>query len=262
MNEQLREATPKQWPFEGAVMATAPNNSAMTTPRWSMPTWKRCLDIACCLAAMPLLLVTALLVAALTLASSPGRLLFCQERVGYMGRRFRLYKFRTMHVGADHTAHQMHFTQLMESSAPMQKLDAGDPRLIAGGAFLRASGLDELPQILNVLRGDMSIVGPRPCIPYEYEQYSAAQRRRFGSVPGLTGLWQVSGKNQTTFDEMIRLDLAYLQRRSLWLDLQIIARTPRTLFRQCFPATPRRASHFARDSFSGKRPAASSAAGE
>ena len=108
----------------------------------------------------------------------------------------------------------------------MQKMDArGDARLIPGGRWVRAAGLDELPQILNVLRGEMSLVGPRPCIPYEYDQYSAAQKERFAAIPGLTGLWQVSGKNRTTFEEMVQLDVAYTRRISPWLDLRIIIMT-------------------------------------
>lgn len=158
---------------------------------------------------------------------SRGPLLFTQERVGYRGRRFKIYKFRTMHVCAETASHQNHFAQLIRSNTPMQKLDArGDNRMIPGGWIIRASGLDELPQIINVWRGDMSIVGPRPCIPYEYEQYSSAQRARFNAVPGLTGLWQVSGKNRTTFDQMISLDVEYAGRKSFWLDLRIIAFTP------------------------------------
>ena len=108
----------------------------------------------------------------------------------------------------------------------MVKMDArGDSRLIPGGRLIRASGLDELPQIINVLRGEMSLVGPRPCVPYEYEKYTAWQRNRFRAVPGLTGLWQVSGKNRTTFDEMIRLDIHYAQNKSLSLDLRIMLNT-------------------------------------
>jgi lipopolysaccharide/colanic/teichoic acid biosynthesis glycosyltransferase len=101
----------------------------------------------------------------------------------------------------------------------------GDARLIPGGRLIRASGLDELPQIVNVLRGEMSLVGPRPCMSYEYEKYTARQRGRFDALPGLTGLWQVSGKNRTTFDEMIRLDIQYAQNKSLLLDLRIMLRT-------------------------------------
>src|SRR5262249_13887906 len=119
------------------------------------------------------------------------------------------------------------------SNVPMQKLDVrGDKRLIPGGWLLRATGLDELPQIINVLRGEMSIVGPRPSIAYEYEQLTPAQAQRYASVPGLTGLWQVSGKNKTTFEEMIQLDIAYGEQRSLRTDLWIISVTVPVLIRQ------------------------------
>jgi exopolysaccharide production protein ExoY len=197
-----------------------------SVPGEALPRWKRVLDIACCLAALPLLAVAAFWATLITTLRSPGPILFRQERVGLGGRRFLLYKFRTMHVTASPHAHQAHLTQLMKTNMPMQKLDArGDRRLIPGGWWLRVTGLDELPQIINVLRGDMSIVGPRPCIPYEFEHYSAAERRRLDSVPGLTGLWQVSGKNRTTFETMVRLDVAYGENKSLGGDLSIILRT-------------------------------------
>lgn len=191
-----------------------------------VPVWKRGLDILGCLAALPLLALSTLFAAVLIRIASPGPIFFLQERVGYRGRRFKLYKFRTMHVTADVTTHQTHFAELVRSNVPMHKLDTrGDRRLVPGGWLLRASGMDELPQIINVLRGEMSLVGPRPCIPYEYEQYSPAQRERFSTVPGLTGLWQVSGKNRTTFDEMIRLDIHYAKNRSLGLDVKIMLQT-------------------------------------
>jgi lipopolysaccharide/colanic/teichoic acid biosynthesis glycosyltransferase len=196
----------------------------------SLPGWKRAVDLLCCALALPLLAVSTAFVAVLMSMTSRGPIFFLQERVGYRGRRFRLYKFRTMHVAADSASHQAYFSHLVQSNVPMQKLDARrDSRLIPGGWLMRASGLDELPQIINICRGEMSIVGPRPCIPYEYEQYSSDQRVRFNSVPGLTGLWQVSGKNRTTFQEMINLDVEYGTRKSLWLDLKIIALTPYTL---------------------------------
>jgi lipopolysaccharide/colanic/teichoic acid biosynthesis glycosyltransferase len=192
----------------------------------NIPAWKRGLDILGCLAALPLLALSTLFAAVMIKMASPGPIFFLQERVGYRGRRFKLYKFRTMHVAADVTTHQAHFADLVRSNVPMHKLDTrGDRRLVPGGWLLRASGLDELPQVINVLRGEMSLVGPRPSIPYEYEQYSPAQRERFSTVPGLTGLWQVSGKNRTTFDEMIRLDIHYAMNRSLGLDVKIIAKT-------------------------------------
>jgi len=131
-----------------------------------------------------------------------------------------------MFVDADTTTHQGHLHHLMNSNAPMMKMDLqGDPRIIPFGLFLRASGLDELPQLINVLRGEMSLVGPRPCLPYEYDKYLPWQKKRFGTVPGLTGLWQVSGKNKTTFVEMIQLDIKYAKNKSLWWDLKIILMT-------------------------------------
>src|ERR1019366_9038495 len=156
-------------------------------------------------------------VALVVKCGSRGPVLFRQRRVGYKGREFTCYKFRTMQLDAETRSHCEHFRQLMEREVPMTKLDAqNDPRLVPLGSLMRATGLDELPQIINVLRGEMSFVGPRPCIPYEYEGYQPCQRRRFDAVPGLTGLWQVSGKNRTTFNEMIRLDIKYSERVSLW----------------------------------------------
>jgi lipopolysaccharide/colanic/teichoic acid biosynthesis glycosyltransferase len=199
-----------------------------------LPIWKRMLDLALILLVSPALLLIGGAVALLVRCGSRGPVLFRQRRVGYQGREFTCFKFRTMRVNAETDSHRKHFTQLMSSDAPMTKLDAKrDPRLVPLGAALRAAGLDELPQLLNVLRGEMSIVGPRPCIPYEYEHYASWQKRRFDAVPGLTGLWQVSGKNRTTFDQMIRLDIQYSERASLKLDLEIILKTVPALATQC-----------------------------
>jgi lipopolysaccharide/colanic/teichoic acid biosynthesis glycosyltransferase len=212
-------------------------------PMMTLPVWKRTLDIACCLVAMPVFLVFTMAMALVTRLTSPGPIFFRQERVGFQGRRFKLYKFRTMHVRADVEAHQLYFAQLVRANAPMRKLDGQDDRrLISGWKLLRSAGLDELPQIINVLRGEMSIVGPRPCIPYELAQYSAAQRERFEAAPGLTGLWQVSGKNRTTFDEMIGLDIRYVRTRSLATDLRIICRTIPALCEQVAETRQKRAS--------------------
>jgi lipopolysaccharide/colanic/teichoic acid biosynthesis glycosyltransferase len=131
-----------------------------------------------------------------------------------------------MVVNADTRVHQGHLNYLMDSNVPMKKLDSkGDSRLIPCALLLRSLGLDELPQVFNILRGDMSLVGPRPCVPYEYESYAAEHRRRFDAVPGLTGLWQVSGKNRTTFEQMIQFDVDYARNKSLLLDLKIIFKT-------------------------------------
>jgi lipopolysaccharide/colanic/teichoic acid biosynthesis glycosyltransferase len=201
---------------------------AVEAPKLSvgMPAWKRAMDIAISLAVLPFLGLCTLLVAIVIKIVSPGPVFFRQIRVGYQGRLFKCYKFRTMIQGADTSVHQAHLSQLISSNTPMTKMDSrGDKRLIPGGWLLRASGLDELPQFINILRGQMSLIGPRPCLPYEYEKYIPWQRRRFDAVPGLTGLWQVSGKNRTTFEEMIRLDIRYGQEKSLGMDLSIIAMT-------------------------------------
>ncbi|MBI3853217.1 MAG: sugar transferase [Verrucomicrobia bacterium] len=198
-----------------------------------IPRWKRVLDMAAILVALPLLFPLMLFIALLIRAVSAGPVLFRQERVGYLGRRFTCFKFRTMVVGADTTVHQGHLNHLMSSDVPMVKMDTqGDPRLIPLGLLLRSSGLDELPQIINVLLGDMSLVGPRPCLPYEYDKYLPWQRERFNTLPGLTGLWQVSGKNRTTFVEMIQLDINYVRNKNLWLDFKIILRTIPALIMQ------------------------------
>jgi lipopolysaccharide/colanic/teichoic acid biosynthesis glycosyltransferase len=188
--------------------------------------WKRFLDIVLILLALPVLVPLVVVVAALIRVVSAGPVLFKQERVGHLGRRFMCFKFRTMFVGADAEAHQGHLQHLMHSNTPMTKMDSkGDPRIIPLGRLLRASGLDELPQLINVLRGEMSVVGPRPCLPYEYEKYLPWQKERFATVPGLTGLWQVSGKNRTTFVEMIQLDIKYVREKSVWLDIVVLLRT-------------------------------------
>ena len=143
-----------------------------------------------------------------------------------MGRKFWIFKFRTMRVNAETETHQNHLKQLIQSDKPMEKIDAkGDPRIIKFGRFLRSSGLDELPQLINVFRGEMSLVGPRPCTQYEYEQFQPWHKQRFRALPGLTGLWQVSGKNKTTFNEMINLDIRYAVERTLWMDIKIMFMT-------------------------------------
>jgi lipopolysaccharide/colanic/teichoic acid biosynthesis glycosyltransferase len=208
--------------------------------------WKRTLDIVVVLLALPLLVPLVTVVGLLIRVVSAGPVLFKQERVGYLGRRFMCFKFRTMFVGADAVVHQGHLCHLMDSNTPMTKMDSeGDPRIIPFGRLLRASGLDELPQLINVLRGEMSLVGPRPCLPYEYDKYLPWQKERFGSVPGLTGLWQVSGKNRTTFVEMIQLDIRYARERSLWFDLLILLRTFPALITQIWE-TRRRSKKLSR----------------
>lgn len=192
----------------------------------TVPIWKRILDLAIIALLLPIILPVMALIALTIKAVSRGPIFFRQDRIGFMGKPFICFKFRTMRFGASTAIHQGYFKQLMESNEPMTKMDSmGDPRLIPLGSVLRASGLDELPQILNILRGEMSVVGPRPCTPFEYSNYHPWQKQRFRTLPGLTGLWQVSGKNKTTFNEMIQLDIGYVNRKSLWLDIGIILKT-------------------------------------
>jgi exopolysaccharide production protein ExoY len=191
-----------------------------------IPLWKRAIDIVGSLVALLLLSPLLLLVALLIRIVSPGPALFRQKRVGYLGRIFTIWKFRTMHVKADTTLHRAYLRELIRNEKEMTKLDNGrDPRIIPFGNLLRATGIDELPQLINVLLGDMSLVGPRPCLPYEAREYDPWQNRRFDTLPGLTGLWQVSGKNRTTFKEMMRLDIGYARKRALLLDVMIVLKT-------------------------------------
>lgn len=192
----------------------------------AMPWWKRAFDITASLGALVLLSPIFLLIALLIKSVSRGPIFFTQKRIGHLGKHFTMYKFRTLFVDADSAIHENYYRKLMEDENPMLKLDiCGDPRIIPCGKILRQTGLDELPQLVNVLRGEMSLVGHRPCLPYEVEKYRLWQTRRFDAVPGLTGLWQVNGKNRTTFKEMIRMDIEYAQQRSFWLDLKIILKT-------------------------------------
>ena len=191
-----------------------------------IPLWKRGLDFFGSGLGLILLSPLLLLIAILIKVASPGPVFFKQTRIGYLGRPFALWKFRTMHVDANPHEHQNLLHDLIHSEKPMTKLDEnGDSRIIPFGNFLRQTGLDELPQLLNVLRGEMSLIGPRPCIPYEFYEYLHWHRKRSITLPGLTGLWQVSGKNHTTHSEMMRLDIKYAEKRSFWLDVKIALQT-------------------------------------
>jgi lipopolysaccharide/colanic/teichoic acid biosynthesis glycosyltransferase len=169
-----------------------------------------------------------------------------------------IWKFRTMQASAETQTHEHYFHELMEVDRPMTKLDVnGDPRLAPFGRFLRASGLDELPQIFNVLCGEMSLVGPRPCTPNEFAHYEPWQRERVNGLPGLTGHWQVNGKNKTTFNEMIVMDLFYLENMSLLLDLKIMLKTGVVIARQLLELS--RSDSRAAQSLSSRRHEAQSA---
>ena len=203
-------------------------NSPSPVPETSacLPRWKRTLDLFIILLSSPIWLPLMILIMVAIKVTSGGPVFYRQERVGYRGRLFMLFKFRTMKVNVDTRVHESYLERLIASDSPMTKLDAqGDPRLIRCGRFLRAAALDELPQIFNVLRGEMSLVGARPCTVREFEHYRPWQRERVNGRPGLTGYWQVNGKNKTTFSEMIAMDISYAGKMSVWLDLTIMFQT-------------------------------------
>jgi lipopolysaccharide/colanic/teichoic acid biosynthesis glycosyltransferase len=180
------------------------------------------------------------MIVALIKLTSKGPVIYKQERLGQFGARFTCLKFRTMYANNDPKIHEEYVQQFIAgkdgldnsngSDKPVYKL-VKDPRVTLIGRFLRKTSMDELPQFWNVFRGDMSLVGPRPPVAYEFEVYDIWHRRRVLEVkPGVTGLWQVSGRNRTRFDEMVRLDLRYCQTWSLWLDLKILLATPGAVF--------------------------------
>ncbi len=190
---------------------------------------RRLFDITVATAALLLFAPIILLAGLAVLASSPGPVLFRQRRLGRDRTPFTVLKFRTMWAGADSGPHREYVQTLLEGSAPepdggLYKL-AVDSRVTRVGRFLRSWSLDELPQLINVLRGEMSLVGPRPVIPYEAELYPDDYLPRFAVKPGLTGLWQVSGRNERTYEEMVRFDVEYAERKSLGLDALILLKT-------------------------------------
>jgi lipopolysaccharide/colanic/teichoic acid biosynthesis glycosyltransferase len=199
------------------------------------------IDVAGSLVMLVLLAPVLLMIAAAIKASSRGPVLYRQKRVGQYGQFFTFLKFRSMHIDNDHRVHKEYVTQLITSQMKSEVSDRdGDPvykltndRRVTGlGKFLRRSSIDELPQLINVLQGNMSLVGPRPPIPYELEAYQTWHRRRLLEVkPGITGLWQVTGRSRVKFDEMVRLDLRYATSWTPWLDFKILLRTPFAVIR-------------------------------
>jgi lipopolysaccharide/colanic/teichoic acid biosynthesis glycosyltransferase len=198
---------------------------------------KRALDIVGSLTLLIALVPLMLLIALLVKSRSRGPVLFRQVRIGQGLQPFTMLKFRTMAVNADHAVHHQFVTAFINARAPLAAPGApgvfkltNDPRVTPVGRILRKTSLDELPQLWNVLRGDMSLVGPRPALAYELEQYQPWHRRRLlEAKPGITGLWQVVGRSRTTFDDMVRMDLRYVQRRSLWTDVTILLATPKAV---------------------------------
>jgi lipopolysaccharide/colanic/teichoic acid biosynthesis glycosyltransferase len=198
--------------------------------------FKRALDILGTLFALVAFLPLFAVIPLLIKMTSKGPVLFCQTRVGQFGREFKFYKFRSMHVSSDPTLHEEYVTKLIAGHKDVGQSNGtykltNDPRVTPIGRILRKTSLDELPQFINVLLNDMSLVGPRPPLPYEYKRYRAWHKRRVLELkPGITGIWQVEGRSRTTFDEMVRLDLKYSYERSLWLDLKLLIQTPVAMF--------------------------------
>jgi lipopolysaccharide/colanic/teichoic acid biosynthesis glycosyltransferase len=232
MQDQLSTATPHVAPqvqdhTSPAAEALRAEQSIGTT---QSPVYKRPFDV---LVASMLLVLTApvaTMVALIVKVTSPGPILFRQERLGQNGRPFTLYKFRTMYHGASAELHREYFTLYRQGvrapgqPRPLYKLRR-DPRITRLGGVLRRLALDELPQLYNVLRGDMSVVGPRPPLRYEVEHYTQRDLLRLSVKPGITGLWQVRGRDVVDFNTMITLDLEYIQRQSLALDLWVLLAT-------------------------------------
>jgi lipopolysaccharide/colanic/teichoic acid biosynthesis glycosyltransferase len=199
-----------------------------------LPVGKRALDIVCTSLVLAMLSPLMLLVALIIKILYGGPVIFKQQRIGRSGRVFTMWKFRTMKHACENSAHRQYMSRLIngandeESDRPMSKLD-GELPVTGFGRILRATSVDELPQLINVLCGEMSLVGPRPPIAYEVEVYLPWHCARFEAVPGMSGLWQISGKNRLTFVDMVRLDIQYARRTSLWSDVMILLKTPLTI---------------------------------
>ncbi len=206
------------------------------------PRWKRVLDITLVLATFPLWGLLMLIIGLWIKVASRGPVFFSQTRIGFGGRPFIIRKFRSMHPRADTGRHESHFRNIAKRNGVLRKLDEfDDSRIIPGGRFLRALALDELPQIFNVITGEMSLVGPRPCTAKEYPLFEGRQKARFQAPPGLTGFWQVGGKNRTTFNQMVAMDVKYAERMSPLLDLTIILATVPSLLLQAMEYSWRQA---------------------
>jgi exopolysaccharide biosynthesis polyprenyl glycosylphosphotransferase len=213
-------------------IALYPDLSKPSISRQAKSSIKKLLDITGSLSALVFFSPIFLIIAAAVKLTSDGPVFFKQERMGLNGKSFTFLKFRSMYANSDHTRHRDYIAKFIgegkdNGNTPGVYKLSNDTRITPIGGFLRRTSLDELPQFINVLKGDMSLVGPRPPIPYECELYDVWHRRRMLSVkPGITGLWQVSGRSSTTFDEMVRLDLKYINSWSLWLDIKLLFKTP------------------------------------
>jgi lipopolysaccharide/colanic/teichoic acid biosynthesis glycosyltransferase len=226
-------------PIEEARTKFPDNSTIKDAPNPLPQLVKRSMDIAGSLLAMIFGLPLFVAVAIAVKVTSRGPVLFLQQRVGRNGRKFKFLKFRSMHVDNDETIHQEYTRSFITNANGCSQTATGqatykltaDPRVTPLGRFLRRTSLDELPQFLNVLKGEMSLVGPRPPLPYEVEHYRMWHRRRLlAAKPGITGLWQVGGRSRVKFDDMVRMDLRYATSWSVWLDIKILLQTPRAVF--------------------------------
>jgi lipopolysaccharide/colanic/teichoic acid biosynthesis glycosyltransferase len=200
---------------------------------------KRSMDIAGSLFALVLTSPFLIIIAVMIKLTSKGPILFRQQRVGQYGRKFTFFKFRSMYFANDHSIHEEYVKRLIAGKTAAEEENGrrpevykltNDPRITPFGRFLRKTSLDEVPQFLNVLTGSMSLVGPRPPVPYEFECYEMWHRQRLVAVkPGITGQWQVGGRSRTTFDEMVRMDLKYASSWTVWGDVKILSQTPRAV---------------------------------
>jgi exopolysaccharide biosynthesis polyprenyl glycosylphosphotransferase len=195
---------------------------------------KRVLDVLGSTIGLILTLPIMVVIAVTIKATSKGPVFFKQKRIGFLGEKFVFYKFRTMYNGCDEEKHKKYITRLISGEIQKNKKNdkedvfkiQNDCRITPIGKFLRKTSLDELPQFFNVIKGEMSLVGPRPPIPYEVRNYKNWHLRRILEVkPGITGIWQVDGRSRTTFEEMVRMDIMYLNKLSIWLDIKILVKT-------------------------------------
>jgi lipopolysaccharide/colanic/teichoic acid biosynthesis glycosyltransferase len=227
---------PEDWndetPAHPRESALYPDLQKQDSRRKVSYSFKRAMDVVGSLLALLVFSPLFFLIAVAVKLSSKGPIFYRQQRVGQFGARFTFLKFRSMYANNSSEIHKEYVRKLIAGKADQKGHDGvfkitDDPRITSVGKILRRTSLDELPQFLNVLRGDMSLVGPRPPLPYEVEAYDVWHRRRLLEArPGITGLWQVNGRCRTRFDEMVRLDLQYARKQSLWLDLKILLRTP------------------------------------
>ncbi len=185
---------------------------------------KRLLDIAFTLLFSPFLLIVGVVIAICIKLDSPGPIFFRQTRIGQHGVKFTMYKFRSMYTNNDTSKHSNRVVDMMRAGKVLTK-DYNDKRITRIGRIIRKTSIDELPQFWNVLRGDMTLVGPRPPLPYEVDEYEARDWLRLVGKPGLTGTWQVYGRSRVTFSDMVSMDIEYLQKQSFWLDLKLIILT-------------------------------------